>query len=139
MIHPSVGKTRLAIQAAQAAAEDYPDGICFVSLNQINSDELLTSALADALNFVPYGQESMQVQLHNYLRERRVLLILDSFEHSFSGWISKVEATQVLEDLLAAAPDVKALVTSRQRLRLANEYPLLLFEFRQSASGAPEK
>jgi predicted ATPase/DNA-binding SARP family transcriptional activator len=119
-----VGKTRLALQAAQQAAPAYADGVCLVGLGQVRTDEALLASLANALNFVPYGQELLQAQLQNYLREKRLLLVLDSFEHVLTEWDSATEAIQVLEELLTTAPGLKVLVTSRQRLRLVGEHVL---------------
>ncbi|NJM41463.1 MAG: hypothetical protein HC853_12205 [Anaerolineae bacterium] len=98
--------------------------MCLVSMGQVRTDEGLLASLANALNFVPYGQEPLQAQLQNYLREKQLLLVLDSFEHAFTEWDSATEAIQVLEELLTAAPGLKALVTSRQRLRLVGEHVL---------------
>jgi predicted ATPase len=117
-----IGKTRLALQAArQTAAGDpaaFPDGVYFVSLAPISGPELVVSAMAEALRFTFYGGEDVRGQLVGYLRDRRALLVLDNFEHV-------LEAAELLADLLRAAPGVKLLITSQERLNLQGEW---LFE-----------
>ncbi len=109
-----VGKTRLAIQAAAEMAERFPHGVFFVPLASTPSPEFLTAAIAEALGFSFYSQDNPQVQLINYLREKHLLLIFDNFEHLVAG-------AGILEDILASAPNVKLLVTSRVSLDLHEE------------------
>ena len=114
------GKTRLALQAARSLRYDFPDGIFLVSLSGLGSSEAFLPALVSALNLVfqPSWGEPFE-QLLGYLRGRRLLLVLDSFEEVLS-------ATQWLPRLLQTAPGVKLLATSRTRLNLQPEqvFPL---------------
>lgn len=125
-----IGKTRLALQAAarcvepEAAFEEtsFVDGVFFVPLMAPEGDEpskhpSLIAALADALPFSFQGPVHPQAQLLNYLRDKRMLLILDNFEHLVG------EARQ-LGDILRLAPGTKLLVTSRMRLNLREEWVL---------------
>jgi predicted ATPase len=113
-----IGKTRLALQIASEKMGDYPHGIVFVPLASIRSPEFLTSAIVEALGFQLSGADDPQVQLIQYLRKKELLLILDNFEHLLEG-------SETVADLIANAPKIKILVTSRSRLNLRPEH---LFE-----------
>jgi predicted ATPase/DNA-binding SARP family transcriptional activator len=106
-----IGKTRLALQAAAARTEAFLEGVYFVPLADVSSADFLISAIADALQCSLAGLQDPRIQLLSYLRNREVLLILDSFEHLLEG-------TALLEKALQEAPEVKLLVTSRERLNL---------------------
>jgi predicted ATPase/DNA-binding XRE family transcriptional regulator len=110
-----MGKTRLALAAAEASwrAPDYsfPHGVYFVSLAPLSAPDQLLPAIAEALNFRFYPGGEPRQQLIDYLRHKRLLLLLDNFEHLKAG-------AGLVSDLLAAAPGLKALVTSRERLNL---------------------
>ena len=132
-----VGKTRLALQAAmnlqvRAANEPsetqlFPDGMCFVETAQIGSPETFAAALADTLNFVPYGQEPLMQQVSNYLREKRLLIVFDAFEHILTEpRQTLVDGSTLLHDLLSIAPGLKALVTSREWLGGSLEHRLTI-------------
>lgn len=113
-----VGKTRLALQAAHTAAPAFPDGVAYVEMARVKSVEGFFSALADALNFSPYGQENLQTQVTNYLREKTLLLILDAFEHVLDLKDSDFDPVTLLEQhLLTPAPGLKIIATSRRLLR----------------------
>jgi hypothetical protein len=106
-----IGKTRLALQAAEAKAEAFLEGVCFVPLVGVRSPAYVVSAIADALHLSLSGAQSAQNQLINYLRDKEMLLVLDSFEHL-------LEDVGLLEEILREAPEVKVLVTSRECLNL---------------------
>jgi len=122
-----MGKTRLALQAAARCVEpevafdtDFMDGVFFVPLAagmESGAHSTLIAALADALSFSFQGPVHPQAQLLNYLREKKMLLVLDNFEHLVA------EARQ-LGDILRLAPGIKLLVTSRVRLNLREEWAL---------------
>ena len=117
-----VGKTRLALEAAQLLLADFPDGVAYVEMARVKSAESFFSTLADALNFSPYGQESLQTQITNYLREKTVLLVLDACEHVLD--IKDVDfdvVTLIEQQLLASASKIKIIATSRRRLRSNDE------------------
>ncbi len=114
------GKTRLSIQAASETAALFPDGVYFASLALAPAGEGVIPVMAKALDLAFLREEeSPRQQLLDFLREKRLLLILDNFEHLQS------EAALVA-DILAHAPGVKLLVTSRVRLNLQGEqlYPV---------------
>jgi predicted ATPase/DNA-binding SARP family transcriptional activator len=109
------GKTRLALQAAWGQIGAHGHGVSFVALASISSPDFLVPAIADSLGFAFNGPQDPRVQLLNYLREKELLLILDNFEHLVAG-------AGILADILASAPSVKLLVTSRAGLKLYGEW-----------------
>jgi non-specific serine/threonine protein kinase len=110
-----VGKTRLALALAARLADDFPDGVFFVNLAPITDHHLIAPAVAHTLGLHDAGPEALLARLQAFLRERRLLLVLDNFEHV-------LDAAPFLTDLLRAAPDLSILVTSRARLRLSGEH-----------------
>jgi predicted ATPase len=105
------GKTRLALQAAAAAADAYPQGVWWVALASVQDANDVLPAAARALG----GGGS----LRELIGDRRLLLLLDNFEHV-------VDAAPEVAELLASCPSVDVLVTSRERLRVEGEqvYPV---------------
>ena len=110
-----IGKTRLAIQTAIEQRATFADGLYFISLAPISSPDFLLSALGDSLNLNLDGQEDPRLQLLNYLKDKQMLLVMDNFEHLLTR-------TALLTDILTRAPQLKILVTSRQRLNLQGEW-----------------
>ena len=108
-----VGKSRLAVAAAQTAP-DFPDGVYFVALAGVEQPSTLLPVIAEALALPPVEGDALARQLAAYLQPRRLLLILDNFEQL-------LEAGPLLLDLLAAAPQLALLVTSREPLDLSAE------------------
>jgi len=105
------GKTRLALQAAAAASERYPDGVFWVPLAPLRDPALVTSQAAQALGATD--------GLAEYVADRRLLLVLDNLEHL-------IKAADDLARLLPACPNLELLVTSREVLRIPGEqvYPV---------------
>ena len=115
-----IGKTRLAIHAAQRLANGeapFSDGVYFVPLARVSSTEYLVTAIAEAVRFSFYGGEDAANQLHSHLHERHLLLVLDNFEHLLDG-------AEMIASVLRTAPGVKFLVTSQERLNLQGEWLL---------------
>ena len=108
------GKTRLALQAAADLLDDFPDGTFFAPLATLTEAELLLPAVAETLGVRETGEQPLDETLKDYLRERRMLLLLDNFEQV-------LEAAPTVTELLAGAPDLKVLATSRTPLRLYGE------------------
>ncbi|HMA37195.1 MAG TPA: AAA family ATPase, partial [Chloroflexia bacterium] len=115
-----VGKTRLALQVAAEAAADFPDGVWFVALAPVRDPAQVLAAVAQAVGLWESADQPLPVRLPDYLRARRLLLLLDNFEH-LAG------AAPQIADLLAAGPLLKVLVTSRAPLHVRgeHEYPVL--------------
>jgi len=110
-----VGKTRLGEAAAEQVRGDFRDGARFVSLASIDDPSIVVDTIARALGI--FREDSGQPPLETLkqgLRNREMLLMLDNFEQV-------VEAAPVVAELLAVAPGLKVLVTSRTPLRLSGE------------------
>jgi predicted ATPase/DNA-binding SARP family transcriptional activator len=114
-----IGKTRLALQAAHGLADAFDDGVWFVDLAPLREPGLVLSAIAHALTVEEHGDRPLRDTLVAFLRARRLLLVLDNFE------VVEDEAPLVA-DLLAAAPGLVMLATSRAPLRLAGEHEVRL-------------
>jgi predicted ATPase/class 3 adenylate cyclase len=113
------GKTRLALQVAAELTEDFEKGVFFVSLAPISDPELVVPAVAGALGVKETGGQPLLESLKDYLREKRMLLLVDNFEHL-------LEAAPVVSELLSAAPYLKVLATSRIPLKLYGEHEYLV-------------
>ncbi|HLZ68755.1 MAG TPA: LuxR C-terminal-related transcriptional regulator [Dehalococcoidia bacterium] len=109
------GKTRLAIAAARAVADAFPDGLVFVDLAPLREPVLLLGALARALGLLETHAPATLDDLVRALDGRRLLLLLDNFEQL-------AEAAPLLAALLERCPLLTLLVTSRTPLRLRDEY-----------------
>ncbi len=110
-----IGKTRLAIEVAARLSEQFADGIFFVPLHSISSAANIGPMIAQAVDFQFRQTGDLDQQLLDFLREKQLLLLLDNFEHVVDG-------IDLLTVVMAAAPDVKILVTSREVLRLQQEW-----------------
>jgi predicted ATPase len=109
-----VGKTRLALQVAAELLDDFDDGAYFVDLAPIGEVALVAPTIAQTLGVRETGNRRLLDSLKDYLREKQVLLVLDNFEHV-------VAAAPVVAEVLAAAPRLSVLVTSRVALHLRGE------------------
>ena len=137
-----VGKTRLALAAAEQAMSRFPHGVWFVPLLAVadygshtettpaqmapyDQQEaalargVLTTAIADALGLTFSGQDEPQRQLLDYLHDREMLIVLDGFERLMG-------ASGLLLNILPNAPLVTILITSRQRLNFRAEYATMV-------------
>ncbi len=110
------GKTRLGLQAAaDLAVEDFEGGAFFVPLAAITDADLFFGEVAGALGIRESGDTPLPTLLKEYLGRRELLLILDNFEQLLG-------AAPLVSEILAAAPQVKVLVTSRVSLGLYGEH-----------------
>lgn len=125
-----IGKTRLALQAATERQVAFPDGAYFVALAPVSAAEFVVPTIANALQFRFGGPADPKEQLLNYLREKKALLVLDNFEHLLAE-----RGAGLLSELLASAPRVKLLVTSRERLNLHEEWLLEVWGMRHPVIG----
>jgi predicted ATPase/class 3 adenylate cyclase len=110
-----VGKTRLGLQVAAEVLREFADGTFFVDLAPMISPDLVIPSVAKTLAVPEATNRPILDSLKEFLRQRRLLLVLDNFEHVLAT------AAQVA-DLLATCPGLKALVTSREALRLRGEH-----------------
>lgn len=131
-----IGKTRLAIQAAIHLHQQRPgaflNGLYYVSLAAVDSANLLLMAIAEALTLPFEGMRAPQEQLLNYLRDKELLLALDNME----ALLVDAKGLDFIATLLTQAPQVKILVTSRERLNLHEEW---LFDVEGLAYPAEEE
>jgi predicted ATPase/class 3 adenylate cyclase len=113
------GKTRLALQVAAEAVDNYPDGVYLVTLAPLTDPTVVVPTIAQTVGARERPGESLQQTLTEFVRSRRLLLVLDNFEH-----VS--DAAPVLAELLAGAPDLELLVTSRSPIHISaeHEYPV---------------
>ena len=109
-----IGKTRLAIAVATTLLEDFHDGIYFVALAPIHASTLVLPTIAQTIHIQENGNGSIEELIKSYIGSRRLLLVLDNFEHVLDA------ATQVVE-LLTDCPGLKLLVTSREVLHVNME------------------
>lgn len=108
------GKTRLAQQLASELKEAFADGVWFVPLASIGNAILVPQSIMQGLHIRPTLAMSGVQTLIAHLQNKQLLLILDNFEHLG-------EAAPVVSELLAAAPGLKVLVTSRKVVHLYGE------------------
>ena len=138
-----IGKTRLALAVAQQILDfgsfqdklwifdsatklpenpkskiqnlKFSDGVYFVPFAGVTAPEFMVSTLANAIGFSFANTGEPKAQLLNYLSAKAMLLVLDNLEHLLDG-------TDLLVEILQAAPDVKLLTTSRERLAVTGEW-----------------
>jgi predicted ATPase/class 3 adenylate cyclase len=112
------GKTRLSLQVAQELPDSFPQGEFFVPLAEDTDAHQLIARVAQQLEVREAGRPLLE-NVKDYLRDKRLLLILDNFEQL-------VSAAPIVSDVLAAAPQLKILVSSRIALQLRGEreYPV---------------
>ncbi len=110
-----VGKTRLALEAAGEQIGNFNDGVAFVPLSSVSSADLVVSAVADAVGFTFRPGEEPEHQLLSYLRDKSLLLVVDGMEHIPEG-------VGFLGKILHRGRDVVLLVTSREKLKLREEW-----------------
>jgi predicted ATPase/DNA-binding SARP family transcriptional activator len=138
-----IGKSRLALEAAVAQGQHFEDGVYLVSLARLSSAEGLVPALAETLQFAFYDNTSLEQQLLDYLRYKKLLLVLDNFEHLFVPSTSPPDggttgATDLIITFLRSAPGLKILTTSRAGLNVQGEQLYPLAGLRYPPEGAAE-
>jgi len=111
-----VGKTRLAIEAAHAAADAYPDGATICELASVNDNDAVLRAIGWTIGLTDVGSSRLEDQLISYLRSRRMLIVLDGCEHVLDT------AAAVAGELIRRTDGVTVLATSRERLAVGGEH-----------------
>jgi hypothetical protein len=126
------GKTRVGLQAAADLLEEFEDGVFFVTLATLTDPTLVAPTLTQTLGVAESREKHPEDALREFLRDRELLLLMDNFEQV-------LEATLLLEELLAAAPRLKILATSRAALRLygEHEFPVPSLELPDPAYPPP--
>jgi predicted ATPase/DNA-binding CsgD family transcriptional regulator len=127
-----MGKTRLALAAAQLVLEQFRDGVYFVPCAPLISSEQVLPTIAEVLAFEFFADSrAPKQQLLDFLRSQQMLLLLDNLEHL-------PQTAALIADILQAAPQVKVVSTSRERLKLEGEtiYGLTGMSYPENDDGA---
>lgn len=128
-----IGKTRLALRLVHQQATRTLHGAAMVNLTSITTLQAFFNMLADALHFTLSQETNPRLQLLNYLREKHLLLLLDNFEQLTTL------ATEFVNELIRTAPEIKIVVTSREKLNVRGEWSLALHGLPYSASDADDE
>ncbi len=114
------GKTRLAIQIANAVSETFADGVWLVDLAPLREPALVPQLVVEVLGLRPTADQPLLETLLSFVRSKQLLLILDNCEHL------REACAQLAQGLLSQAPDLRILATSREPLAIAGEtiYPV---------------
>lgn len=117
---PGVGKTSLALHVAGKVERHFKSGAIFVDLSPVMDDEMVLDAISSALGLQENASNQKLAVLQAFFRDKNLLMVLDNFEQV-------MEASPQIARLLAAAPELKILITSRESLRIQGEreFPIL--------------
>jgi predicted ATPase/transcriptional regulator with XRE-family HTH domain len=126
------GKTRLALHMASVLSPLFAHGACFVSLARVHDTELLPLTILQALQVGPSPDAPPLQSLASYLSNKQLLLVLDNFERVAA-------AASVLGELLAIAPNLKLLVTSRMVLHVYGEHEFIVPPLDMPPPDVPNK
>lgn len=119
-----IGKTRLSLQFAADAVHGFKDGVWFVEFAGVEDRALILQSVVNALRVREVAQESLSQTLARALERKQLLLILDNAEHLLT------DIAGMAASLLANAPGLRVLVTSREPLHLDGEFVLRLHPLR---------
>jgi predicted ATPase/class 3 adenylate cyclase/Tfp pilus assembly protein PilF len=113
------GKTRLGLQVAADLLDDFHDGVWFVDLAPLTDPNLVASTIASVLGVKERPDQPLLDTLKDYLRDKQMLLMLDTFERMAAD-------AAIVDSLLKSSPGLKVLATSRTLLRMYGEktYPV---------------
>ena len=114
-----VGKTRVALAVAHAMQATMPDGVMWVDLAGVARAEDVAPAVAQVFGVARSPSESVSEAPRRHLAGKRMLLVIDNFEHV-------LDAAVLVADLRAASPGLSVLATSREALDLAAEHRVLI-------------
>lgn len=127
------GKTRLSTEVARIHGKDFADDAAFIPLQPVTAVESLVPAIAEELDVTIRSQDDPAQALFSHLAAKEMLLVLDNFEQI-------VAAADFVSALLAAAPRVKIIVSSREALNISDEwvFPLSGLSFPTDPNAEPE-
>lgn len=109
------GKTRIALEAALIQGKRMQDGVCWIELAPLNEPSQVPTAVASALGIGDVAGNDPMRASKRFLRQRRLLIVMDNFEHLEDAW-------KTTQELLTASPGLLVLATSRRPLGLRAEY-----------------
>jgi predicted ATPase/DNA-binding SARP family transcriptional activator len=124
---PGSGKTRLGYEVAARMRAAFRDGVFVVELGPLSDAAVVPSAIASSLSIDERADEPLTTTIRVQLRDRRILLVLDNFEHV-------LDAASGVAQLLTHAPQLKILATSRAPLEVLAEH-----EYPVAPLGLPER
>ncbi|MCZ6676697.1 MAG: tetratricopeptide repeat protein [Candidatus Poribacteria bacterium] len=124
-----IGKTRLSIQAAAQQLENFPDGVWFIDLASLTHPEQVITTIASTLSVQLQPKDDPQKQVIDALAQKRLLLILDNFEHL-------TEAASLINDILHGTAFLRCLVTSRELLQISGEQTFVVPSLSMPAANA---
>lgn len=137
-----IGKTRLALEAADQSTSGFAHGCSFVALASAATVGTVIPAIANAIHFAFHGPSEPKRQLINYLRGRQILLVVDNVEHLLAEDPHRGTIADLLMEILQGANQIKLLVTSREAMNLQGEWPFqvrgLSFPSTETADGLGE-
>ncbi|MGW5262145.1 ATP-binding protein [Microbispora sp. NPDC004025] len=110
-----VGKTRLALRAAEEVRRSFPGGVRLVELAALEDPALLVQAVGEALSVTDYSARPPLDALVERLRDRQTLIVLDTCEHVLA------QCAMLVDTLVRALPGLRVLATSRQALGIDGE------------------
>jgi predicted ATPase/class 3 adenylate cyclase len=125
------GKTRLAIEVAAREGAEARDGARFVDLAPVTDVDGIGAALAHACRIEPDGSAPLRDRAVGWLARREVVLVIDNCEHVID------DATDLVDDILDAAPGVRILATSRESLGLDDERTVRVAGLVSTDAGSP--
>jgi DNA-binding SARP family transcriptional activator len=119
-----MGKSRLAVEVARTLESHFEHGVFFIPLAPLETPDMILNYIADAIGYVCCEGKPLNQKLLDFFRDKSILLVLDNFEHL-------LEKSYWIRDLLAAAPNLKVLTTSRSPLniRVENRFHLAGMKF----------
>ena len=125
-----IGKTRLALAVAERSLPRFADGVTFVELQALRSPADIPAATRDAFSLPMLANATPETQVLEFLGDKTLLLILDNFEHLRDG-------VDFLARMIAVAPHLKIVVTSRELLRLQAEWvwPVPSLDYPEAITG----
>ena len=125
-----VGKSRLAFEVGLRMEREFADGMSYVLLGQVSDPALVLPRIAQGVGARESADRSVLDALREYLSDKNMLLLLDNFEHLLgeAPWLG---------ELLAEAPDLRVLVTSREVLNLRRRVDVLWVLLRENRLWAP--
>lgn len=126
-----IGKTRLSIQVASQLLEEYPNGVWLVELAPITDPALVARAICTALDIIPQGDTPALNALTDYLKQKKILLVVDNCEHLIDA------CAKLCDLLLHTCPNLQILTSSREALGTEgeNSYHVPSLSLPESKSG----
>lgn len=125
-----LGKSRLALELARAVRDEHADGVWFVELAAVNDPRVVAHSIASALGVREARAERLDDTLHAFLADRGALIVLDNCEHLVAA------CAEVARQILQAAPKVRIVATSRERLNVRGEQVYRLEPLATPGTGA---